>query len=92
MSKEDITDPTLLRYRRSSKGVLGASKPDITKIKDAYQKPDPSISMVMDGKPVVIKDELVFTVYRCNKCKENFNHTPAQTLTGRMPACPRCDT
>jgi formylmethanofuran dehydrogenase subunit E len=91
MTKKEITDPKLLRYRRASKGVKSVVKTNITKIKDAYQKPDPSISMIMDGKPVEIKPELVFTIYRCNKCNENFNHTHAQAIAGRMPACPRCD-
>ena len=91
MSDDEITDPKLLKYLKKSKTLKGVIDPDITKVKDLYQKPDQSISMVWDGVPEKPQKELILTRYKCNKCGGTFNHTPRQAAAGILPSCPNCD-
>lgn len=90
MNKE-ITDPKLLKYMKKVGSMKSVTKPDLTKLRDAYHKPHPSIELNFDGVKEKPQAELVFTTYKCNKCESQFNHTQAKAAAGIMPACPKCD-
>ena len=89
---EEITDPKLLKHIEKTSKVKSVAKPDISKVKDVYQRPDPSVSIQIVGEPPVkMGPELILTIYKCNKCERTFNHTPRQAAAGILPACPDCD-
>jgi len=89
---EEVTDPKLLKYIKKGEKLKSTTKPNLTKIKDVMQRPDPSVSITIVGEPPTkIEPEVVLTVYKCNKCERTFNHTPRQVAAGIMPTCPDCD-
>lgn len=88
--KKKVTDPKLLRFIQKSDIATVKAKPDLTKVRDEVHAPSPTVSLIMNGVPKKLESE-VYAVFRCNKCELEFNHTPAQVVSGMMPACPKCD-
>ena len=91
MTDKEITDPKLLKYIEKSGSLKSTTKPDLTKLKDVYQRPDSSIELNFDGVREKPQKELILTIYRCNKCNNTFNHTQLRAAAGMMPVCPTCD-
>lgn len=89
--KKEITDPKLKRLmRKPSVKPLNKEPPSLTVVKVMVNRPHDTLKLIVDGKDKTPKGEK-FTIFKCNKCDKQFNHTQYQEAMGILPACPVCD-
>lgn len=91
--KRQIKDPKLKRLldrRRKGVKVAPTEPPRLTVLKVLVHKPHETVRMVVDGKERKPPQDRI-TVYKCEKCGGQFNHTQYQEAMGILPACSKCD-
>lgn len=91
--KRQIRDPKLKRLMNRRKVAVKAAPsepPQLTVMKVLTHKPHETVRMVIDGKERKPPQERI-TIYKCEKCGKQFNHTQYQEAMGILPACPTCD-